>query len=77
MLKLNFKQDLVPVNLTKETAGKNMIWQKTYGAYLIKLKKANYGEEFTDLEPENQANLLVPFSDLAAVMESTEDSQTV
>lgn len=60
MLKLRFKEDLVPVSLTKETAGKDMLWQKTYGAYLCKLKKANYGELFTCLEAENTASLIVP-----------------
>ena len=63
MIKFRFNQDLIPVNLTKETAGKDMIWQRTYGAYLIKLKKANYGEFFTDLEPENQDALVVPLDD--------------
>ena len=61
MLKLRFEQDLVPVCLTKETAGKDLLWQRTYGAYLVKLKKANYGEFFTKLEPENQAALIIPF----------------
>ena len=63
MIKFRFNQDLIPVNLTKETAGKDMIWQRTYGAYLIKLKKANYGEFFTNLEPENQDSLVVPLDD--------------
>ena len=63
MLKLRFNQDLVPVNLTKENAGKDMIWQKTYGAYLCRLKKANHGEEFTDLDPDSQQSLIVPFED--------------
>ena len=63
MIKFRFNQDLIPCNLTKETAGKDMIWQRTYGAYLIKLKKANYGEFFTDLEPDNQDSLVVPIDD--------------
>ena len=63
MIKFRFNQDLIPCNLTKETAGKDMIWQRTYGAYLIKLKKANFGEFFTDLEPDNQDSLVVPIDD--------------
>lgn len=37
----------------KESVGKEIVWQKWYGAYLIKLKKVNFGEEFTGFEPEN------------------------
>ena len=70
MLKLKFNQDLIPVNFNKETAGKDMLWQKTYGAYLCKLKKSNYGEEFTCLEAENLASLVVPIS-------TTEDVETI
>ena len=61
MLKLKFNQDLIPVNLTKETAGKDMVWQRTYGAYLCKFRKANYGEFFTNLEEENLESLVIPF----------------
>ena len=61
MLKLRFEQDLVPVCLSKESGGKDLLWQRTYGAYLIKLKKANAGEFFTNFEPENQERLVVPF----------------
>ena len=42
-LKLHLNEDLVPVSLDKETAGKDLLWQRTYGAYLIKLKKVNHG----------------------------------
>ena len=50
----------MPVHLTKETAGKDMIYQKSYGAYLIKIKKAEEGQEFTGLDPEDQEALLIP-----------------
>ena len=49
--------------MTKENAGKDLIWQSTYGAYLCKLKKVNYGEFFTNLEADNQASLVVPITD--------------
>ena len=60
MLKLKFNQGLIPVQLTNENAGKNLLWQRTYGAYLCKLKKANYGEHFTGIEEEEQDALVVP-----------------
>ena len=71
MLKVKFNQDLIPVNFNKETAGKDMLWQKTYGAYLCKLKKSNYGEEFTCLEAENLASLVVPISTTEDVENNT------
>jgi len=49
----------VPVQLTKETEGKEILWQRSYSAYLIKLRKVNFGEFFTGLEPENQQSLVV------------------
>ena len=52
MLKLKLNQGLIPVQMNKENAGKNMLWQRTYGAYLCKLKKANYGEHFTGIEED-------------------------
>ena len=68
MLKLKLNQDLVPGNLSKENGGKDLIWQSTYGAYLCKLKKVNYGEFFTDIDAENQASLVVPITDKFEVL---------
>ena len=38
-----------------------MVWQRTYGAYLCKFRKANYGEFFTNLEEENLESLVISF----------------
>ena len=43
MLKLKLNEDLVPAMLTKDGEGKEIVWQRWYGAYLIKLRKVNYG----------------------------------
>jgi len=40
--------------------GKELLWQRSYSAYLIKLKKQNHGEFFTDTELETQQSLVVP-----------------
>lgn len=60
MLKLRLNQDMVPVTLNKENGGKDLLWQKTYGAYLCRIQKKNFGEEFTGLEPDELASLVIP-----------------